>query len=86
MIRLRRHKNPRVSVNDETQMFAIIRAAFNQRRKTLTNSLNNAPGISFTKEQIVQALHELELSETIRGEALTLEDFARLSNLLGQQK
>lgn len=86
VIRLRRHKNPRVSVNDETQMFAIIRAAFNQRRKTLTNSLNNAPGISFTKEQIVQALHELELSETIRGEALTLEDFARLSNLLGQQK
>ena len=62
-------------------MFSLIRASFNQRRKTLQNSLVNG-GISVTKEQIVSALEKMELPVTVRGEALTLEQFARLSDLL----
>ena len=60
----------------------LIRAAFNQRRKTLVNSLNNAPGLKMTKEQVGEALEKMGLSATVRGEALTLEQFARLSDLL----
>ena len=63
-------------------MFRIIRASFNQRRKTLVNGLLNAGNLNTTKEDILNALQEMELSPTIRGEALTLEQFARLSNLL----
>ena len=64
-------------------MFAIIRASFNQRRKTLQNSLVNG-GIQVTKNQIAEALSMMELSETVRGEALTLTQFARLSDLLSK--
>ena len=63
-------------------MFALIRASFNQRRKTLVNGLNNAPGLHVTKEQVAQALDQMGLSPTIRGEALSLKQFAILSNLL----
>ena len=63
-------------------MFRIIRAAFNQRRKTLVNSLANAGILPVTKEEIVDALTSLELSPSVRGEALTLEQFAGLSDLL----
>ena len=63
-------------------MFDLIRASFNQRRKTLVNGLNNAPGIFLGKEKIQECLKELSVSETIRGEALTLEQFARLSNIM----
>ena len=61
-------------------MFDIIRAAFNQRRKTLVNALSNAQNLNFTKEEITRALIELGKSETVRGEALTLEEFAKFSD------
>ncbi len=83
VIRLTKHKQPPVQVVQERQMFALIRASFNQRRKTLVNGLNNAPDIFYSKEEIVQALEEMGLPPNVRGETLTLEQFARLSNLLG---
>ena len=64
-------------------MFKLIRASFNQRRKTLQNGINNAGDLNFTKEQVVEALKKMGLSESVRGEALTLEQFANLSDLLG---
>ena len=82
VIRLTRYDKPPVEVQDEQKMFALIRASFNQRRKTLVNGLSNAPQMSFSKEQIMEALEKMGLSATIRGEALTLEQFARLSDLL----
>lgn len=82
VIRLARHKEPLVQVADEKQMFAIIRASFNQRRKTLVNGINNAPDISFSKHEVVQALKKMGLPENIRGEALSLEQFAQLSDFL----
>lgn len=83
VIRLIRHAHPPVTVRDEEQMFRIIRASFNQRRKTLLNSLSNAAGIPYTKEELAAALKKLGWSASIRGEALTLEQFARLSDALG---
>ena len=82
IIRLTRYEEPPVQVEDEKKMFALIRASFNQRRKTLVNGLGNAglPGI--TKESAAAALAQMGLSPTVRGEALTLEQFARLSDLL----
>jgi len=82
VIRLTRYEKPPVEVRDEKRMFALIRASFNQRRKTLINGLTNAPELHLTKEQVTLALEKMELSPTIRGEALTLEQFAQLSNLL----
>lgn len=82
VIRLTRHEKPPVEVADEQAMFQIIRASFNQRRKTLVNSLHNSPQISKTKEEILRALEQMGLSQTVRGEALTLEQFAALTNLL----
>lgn len=82
VIRLTRYPEPPVKTDDPKKMFALIRASFNQRRKTLVNGLNNASELHFTKEQIVEALTKMGLSETIRGEALTLEQFAELSNIL----
>ncbi len=67
-------------------MFCIIRASFNQRRKTLVNGLNNAPGLAFGKGQVIEALETMGLSPNIRGEALSLGQFAILSNLLGQNR
>lgn len=84
VIRLTKHKQAPVQVVQERQMFALIRASFNQRRKTLVNGLNNAPDISYSKEEIVQALEEMGLPANVRGETLTLDQFARLSNLLGK--
>lgn len=80
VIRLTRHKTPPVEVQDTKLMFKLIRASFNQRRKTLQNGLNNSPEIPFSKEQIVEAIESLGVSATVRGEALTLEQFAALSN------
>ena len=82
VIRLTCHEKPPVEVEDEGFMFNIIRASFNQRRKTLVNGLGNATFLSVTKEQVAEALEKMELSPTIRGEALSLEQFATLSNLL----
>ena len=81
-----RHEQPPVQVREEEKMFRIIRAAFNQRRKTLVNSLANAGILPVTKEEIVDALTSLELSPSVRGEALTLEQFAGLSDLLQEKK
>jgi 16S rRNA (adenine1518-N6/adenine1519-N6)-dimethyltransferase len=80
VIHLQRYKEPPVQVTDEKLMFRLIRASFNQRRKTLVNSLKNAPELNFSKEEIAKALQANGLSETIRGEALSLEQFAALSN------
>ena len=80
VIRLTRHPEPPVDVKDEKLMFRLIRASFNQRRKTLVNGLKNSPELSFTKEQIEQALNACALPLNIRGEALTLAQFADLAN------
>lgn len=84
VIRLTVHKEPSVKVTSEKLMFSLIRAAFNQRRKTLVNAVNNFENLSFAKEQVVKALLEMGLSETVRGEALSLEQFAQLANLLSE--
>lgn len=81
VIRLTRHKEKPVEVKDEALLFALIRAAFNQRRKTLQNAISNA-GLGITKEQVLEALTKLNLSPTIRGEALNLKEFAALSDEL----
>lgn len=82
VIRLTRHETPPVRVPDEKKMFALIRASFNQRRKTLINGLGNAPELGVSKERVAEALEKMRLSPTVRGEALTLEQFAELSGLL----
>lgn len=82
VIRLTLHSELPVKVQDEKLMFRIIRASFNQRRKTLVNGLNNSSEISLAKETIAEAIDELGVSPTIRGEALTLEQFAHLSNII----
>ena len=83
VIRLTRHRKPPVEVSDEKLLFAVIRASFNQRRKTLANGLKNAPELHFTKEQAETAIRNIGKPLTIRGEALTLQEFAQLSNQLG---
>lgn len=82
VIRLTCHEKKPVEVEDEKGMFALIRASFNQRRKTLANSLSNAQNLSLTREQVTEALESMQLSPTIRGEALTLEQFAALADIL----
>ncbi len=82
VIRLTRHTTPPVQVKDPVFMFKLVRASFNQRRKTLQNGLNNSPELTLTKEAVKEALVKMGLPETIRGEALTLEQFAQLSDLL----
>ena len=84
VIRLTSHEKPPVEVQDEKLMFRIIRASFNQRRKTLANGLNNAAGITLTKEQIQNCIEKLGVPVTIRGEALTLEQFAKLSDMINE--
>ncbi|HIQ99630.1 MAG TPA: 16S rRNA (adenine(1518)-N(6)/adenine(1519)-N(6))-dimethyltransferase RsmA [Candidatus Scybalocola faecavium] len=84
VIRLTCHEKPPVETPDEHLMFRIVRAAFNQRRKTLVNALNNSPELSVDKEQIQAALAAMGLSPTVRGEALTLEQFACLSGYVLQ--
>ena len=84
VIRLTRHQTPPVQVRDEESLFRVIRASFNQRRKTLVNSLNNSPELQLTKEQITLALEQMELPAAVRGETLTLAQFARLAELLGK--
>ncbi|MDE7416576.1 MAG: 16S rRNA (adenine(1518)-N(6)/adenine(1519)-N(6))-dimethyltransferase RsmA, partial [Lachnospiraceae bacterium] len=83
VIKLTCHDTQPVTVSNEKLMFDIIRAAFNQRRKTLINGLGNAAGLNVKKEQVSSALEKMGLSPTIRGEALTLGEFAVLTELLG---
>lgn len=82
VIRLTRHQQPPVKVKDEKLMFKIIRASFNQRRKTLANGLNNSPEIHLPKELITASIEELGRGSSIRGEALTLQEFAALSDII----
>ena len=82
VIRLTRHENVPVEVRDEKLMFKIIRASFNQRRKTLANGLSNSSEIHLSKDVITSAIEKLERGPSIRGEALTLQEFARLSNII----
>lgn len=84
VIRLDRHERPPVQVRDEKLMFRIIHASFNQRRKTLANGLKNSAELDLTKEEIEEAILALGKGASIRGEALTLSEFARLSDLLGK--
>lgn len=86
VIRLTRYKEPPVKVRDEKLMFKLIRASFNQRRKTLANGLNNSPEINFSKEEITAAIESLHKGPSIRGEALTLSEFAALSDYFSNIK
>lgn len=82
VIRLTTHEKPPVTVRDEKLMFRLIRASFNQRRKTLANGLNNSPELHYSKEQVAAAIEKAGFSSSIRGEALTLEQFAKLADTL----
>lgn len=84
VIRLTRYQEKPVKVNDASFMFKIIRASFNQRRKTLQNGLYNSSELRIPKEKTVSALEEMGLTPTIRGEKLSLEEFAQLSDILGR--
>lgn len=85
VIQLTLHKNPPVKVKDEVLMFQLIRASFNQRRKTLVNGLNNSPEIHLPKEIIAEAITEIGVVPTVRGEALTLSQFAKLSDIIREK-
>ena len=82
VIRLERYEEPPVKVKDEKLMFRIIRASFNQRRKTLANGLKNSAELDYAKEEIEAAIEALGRGASIRGEALTLEEFAKLADFL----
>ena len=86
VIRLTLHGKPPIEVADEKLLFKLIRASFAQRRKTLVNGLTNSPELSFSKEQVTKALEECGYSPTIRGEALTLHEFAKLANVFAEMK
>ena len=86
VIRLEKYDAPPVQADDEKLMFRIIRASFNQRRKTLANGLKNSSELNFTKEEIEAAIESLGKGASVRGEALTLEEFAQLSNELGRNR
>jgi 16S rRNA (adenine1518-N6/adenine1519-N6)-dimethyltransferase len=81
VIRLTRYQEPPIQVKDEKLLFRLIRASFNQRRKTLLNGLKNSSELSYTRETILEALQKAGLSENVRGEALTLEQFAALADV-----
>lgn len=86
VIRLNRYTEPPVAVGDEKLMFSLIRASFNQRRKTLVNGLANAGNLGLSKDAVVKVLEEMKLSPSIRGEALTLQQFAELTDRLSAIK
>ena len=82
VVHLKRYEKPAVEVGDAKYMFEIIRTAFNQRRKTLSNSLSNNPSLKVTRQQVQDALTEINIDEKARGEVLSLTQFARLSDIL----
>lgn len=82
VIRLTRYEKPPVETTDEKRMFRIIRASFNQRRKTLVNGLGNSLEVQASRDDVTAALRQMGLPAAVRGETLTLEQFAQLSNLL----
>ena len=85
VIRLTRHQKPPVEVADEKLMFRLIRASFNQRRKTLANGLKNSGELNLSKEVITAAIEKLGKGSSVRGEALNLEEFARLTNIIKEE-
>lgn len=85
VIRLTKYEEPPVFVENEEFMFSLIRATFNQRRKTLVNAIGNAPNLNITKEQVAEVLSEMGESATVRGETFTLEKFAEFANKLSKQ-
>lgn len=85
VIRLTAYQKPPVDVKDEKLLFGIIRASFNQRRKTLANGLKNAAGLNLPREVIEESIAELGRGASVRGESLTLEEFAKLSNSIYQR-
>lgn len=85
VIRLTRHAQAPVDAEDEKLMFKIIRASFNQRRKTLANGLNNSPEIRLSKEVIQESIEEMGMPLTVRGETFSLEQFAQFSNIIGKK-
>ena len=86
VLRLTRYEKPPVDARDEAQLFSLIRASFNQRRKMLANSIANFSGLSFSREQVQEALASIGLSPQIRGEKLSLSEFAALSNALSDER
>ncbi len=82
VVTLKKHKEPRVSVRDEKYLFEIIRTSFNQRRKTIANSISNNPHLGVTREQVQDALKRMGIDEKSRGETLSLEQFSELSDIL----
>lgn len=86
VIRLQTHEDPPVKVKNEKLMFGIIRASFNQRRKTLQNSVSHDPGLGISKELIAENLEKMGLSATIRGEALSLQQFAEFADLVEEAR
>ncbi len=86
VIRMRRYATPIVQTDDKVLMFKLIKGSFLQRRKTLVNGISNFSELNFTKEEVAEALKEMGLGESIRGEKLTLAEFAKLSNLLNQKR
>ena len=86
VIRLTRHPKPPVETNDERLLFQLIRASFGQRRKTLLNGLNNSTELHFSKECLMEAIERAGFSPAVRGETLTLQQFADLSNILAAMK
>lgn len=84
VIRLTRHREMPVQVKNPERMFKIIRASFNQRRKTLQNGLGNSPELPYSKEQAAVAIKKMGLPQSVRGETLTLSQFAELSDILGE--
>ena len=85
VIRLTRHQKPPVEVMDEKLMFRLIRASFNQRRKTLANGLKNSGELNLSKEVITAAIEKLGKGSSVRGEALDLDEFARLTNIIKEE-
>ncbi len=84
IVHMKRHSTPPVSVKDEKMLFDVIRASFNERRKTLQNGIANYAGFSYSKEQVGEALDKCGLERTVRGEKLSLEVFARLADVLSE--
>ena len=84
IVHMKRHSSPPVDVKDEKMLFDVIRASFNERRKTLQNGIANYAGFSYSKEQVGEALDKCGLERTVRGEKLSLEEFARLADVLSE--
>ena len=85
VVKLTKYTEPKVKVKDEKYLFEIIRTSFNQRRKTLSNSLSNNPGLGVSRDKVTDALVKMGIDERARGETLTLEQFAELSDILQSQ-